>query len=130
MRIEGKMKINRGNHGVDEFQAPKHFQKPVRLDELYGTLSPDVNSMIRILLPVVSEIVWCPDNGEWRCVAGLFVDSGQVAVFFPWIVPMTCGNGSKLQRPIEIGVVGNVKQESIKRLCQKISDIFEERVFS
>ncbi|MFA7319516.1 MAG: hypothetical protein WC022_02875 [Parcubacteria group bacterium] len=129
-RQEAEMKIQRSSLAADRFLEIARFQELDRLGELYGALSPDVNSVIRKLSPVVSEIVWCPDNGKWRCVAGLFVDSGQVAVFFPWIVPPTCENGSKLQRPIEIGVAGNVRLESIVRLCQKISNIFEERVFS
>lgn len=121
------MKIQRNSLTADRFSEIARFQELDRLGELYVAISPDVNSIIEMLSPVVSEVVWCSDNGEWRCVVDLFADSGQVAIFFPWIIPAGNESGTKLQRPIAVGVLGHVRPESVMRLCQKIIAIFEEK---
>jgi hypothetical protein len=99
------------------------------VERLYGIISPDINSIIEMLSPVVSEVILCPDNGEWRFVASRFIDNGQVGIFFPWLIPSADGNKSELQKPIAVGVLGNVNPESIQKLCQKLIDIFDTKSF-
>ena len=117
------MKINKDNRLVDEFREVKSPLDVSFLKALYESISPDVNFLRKMLVPLVSQVVWCPENGKWRCVATLLVKNGQLAIFFPWILP-----GGNKHRNISIGVQGDVGSEEIKELYRKVLAVFEQNI--
>ncbi|MGW8185318.1 MAG: hypothetical protein ACWGHO_04390 [Candidatus Moraniibacteriota bacterium] len=117
------MEINKGNNQVEEFGEADYPLDTRVLLALYNSISPDVNFLRKMLVPLASQVVWCPENGKWRCVATLLVKNGQLAIFFPYILP-----SSIEQKPISIGVKGEVESEEIKGLLQKILNTFEQNI--
>lgn len=114
------MRINRSNTLVQEFQDIGILQELVELNVLYHRLSPDINSLRDMLLPVVSEIVLCPDNGAWRCAAITGAREKQIAIFFPFIFSKNAASAAKPSNSLAIGTSGDVEPDEINQFYQKV----------
>lgn len=117
------MEISKGNNWVDKFGEVNYPLDTRALLASYVAISPDVNFLREMLVPVASQVVWCPENGKWRCAALLSVKSGQLAIFFPYIFPGSIG-----QKPISVGIQGEVEFGEIRELLQKVLTIFEQNI--
>lgn len=121
------IRVNRDNQKVDEFEVVDNFTLLDKINELYLAISPDINGLMRMLQPVVYQVILCPDNGAFRCVATFYAEGGQMGIFFPWILPTS---KAKHQKLVVAGVIGNVSESDRIDQYQKVFDIFNEETIS
>jgi|AntRauTorckE6833_2_1112554.scaffolds.fasta_scaffold48847_2 hypothetical protein len=90
------IRVNRDNHKVDEFKVVKDIEFLDKVNELYLEISPDVSRLMRILKTVFSQVILCPDNGAFRCVAIWDGGNSQAGMFFPLIFPEDKSSSQKI----------------------------------
>lgn len=117
--------INMSNRESDRFYEVDSFRLINLLNLLYDTIRPDANSLREMLLsvPAVSRVVWCPDNGKWRCAAIFYKGGRKTAMFFPLIFPK---NKAVSQKSVTAALFGNVGLREMERRCKMIVSIFKE----
>ncbi|GEM_PF-1761105 len=115
--------VNRENCRVDEFKAVENFPFLVKINKSYLNLSPDINHLVRILKIVASQVVLCPDNGNFRCVAMLSTGGGQAGMFFPMILPEV---EARHQKMITVGTIGDVLSSEMLVFCKETHVVFRE----
>lgn len=118
------LKINRNNTLTDIFTVDTNSQREIgELNSLYENLSPDINSLLRMLRSETTKVVLCPENGEWRCAAIFSPEvnsSDEVAIFFPWIISNKC------QQSIIAGARGVAKSWEVAEAYQNTLAVFKK----
>lgn len=119
----GTIRVNRSNTEADEFRELNLAKMSKEITDKYLAVSPDANTLIRMLLSVTKDVSLVPDNGNWRCVAVVSVrgGAGKAGVFFPWIMPQSAAEQQKL---IAFGFLGDVKANEFRHFYGRVLAAF------